>query len=412
MKLDADNVLKGIFRTLTTGSALTERRDELPVIEIDGIKCAVDALNKVVQAGEQREQRWFEVALFDVTPRRFLLREEQVELLHGEDPEWWSVTGSTRMAFVRALSRSKAMQYFAAKYHETATDCELARGFEFVDPTREDLPEELPPAPGFEAAVLAPVGPTMPGCCPHAGDPNHSCGDEGDAPALVGRPRGMRLVVDFPITDADDEIKIVHPDEFEFDANDQTALGAIQGVVDEWESKGVTMDQGGDEGRYELSLEGCEVLELDETIAKAKRILDDVARALRDAGFQSAPAMSEDLPVVANAPAPVGTEEISEDGDDAEFDAKGMKPEDFYFGVGDAGPQGGGKWLTICPKSYWNENHAAYDEHINAEHLFPEYLQHPDDAECLWSIPEDRQTEDVAIDMAVLGFERNVGLEG
>jgi hypothetical protein len=411
MKLDSTNVLRGIFQALM--------REPAPLNEIDGVKCVVDFLDATVKIGEDREQAWFEVALFDVTPRRFLSRDEQLDM-NLETEEWWNVTSPKRMAFVRAKSRSKAMQYFAAKFHETATDCELARGFEFVDPTKEELPEELPPAPGFE---LDPVGPTM--GCPHAGK-NHSCGDEvddedgdesGDGDGLrpdEEEPHGMRVVVDFPITDADDEMRLEHPDEFEFDAENRVALDAIQEVVDEWEAKGVTIDQGGDAGHYELGLEGCEALELDATLAQAKQILDDVARALRDAGIPSAPAIPDDpepSPEAKGQEEPKEGHEEAEEADGEEFDDSKMKPEDFYFGVGDAGPQGGGKWLTICPKKYWNENHTAYDEHINAEHLFPGYLQYPDDAECLWSIPEDKQTEDVAIDMSVLGFERNLELE-
>ena len=408
MKLDSINVLRGIFQALM--------REPAPLNEIDGVKCVVDFLGATIKIGEDREQTWFEVTLHDVTPRRFLSREEQTELLYGgEDPEWWSVTGPTRMAFVRALSRSKAMQYFAAKYHETATDCELARGFEFVDPTKEELPEELPPAPGF-----SPVGPTVPGCCPHAS--SNEDNDDGDEPSSQEEeePRGMKIVVDFQVTDADDEMRLEHPDEFEFDVENQTALDAIQSVVDEWESKGVTIDQGGDKGHYELSLEGCEALELDATLVQAKQILQDVARALRDAGIPSAPTMPDDpAPLPEDKPqeeaekGPEKTEYAGDDGVEPEF--RNLKPQDYYFGVGGGG---GGlmdeeAWLVICPKSFWDANGHMYDGYLgDVWKMFPEYLQSPEDMECTWMLPDGKMTEDVAIDMAVLGFDRNLILEG
>ena len=133
MKLDSDNVLKGIFAALTTGTGL-------PLIRIEGVPCAADGVNGVVQTGEGTEQRWFQVMLHDVTPKRFLSRDEQTEILYGEQDEWWTVMAPSRTAFVRARSRSLAMQYYSAKFHELAEDCELARGFEFIDPMAEKLP--------------------------------------------------------------------------------------------------------------------------------------------------------------------------------------------------------------------------------------------------------------------------------
>lgn len=424
MKLDSNNVLKALLDCIAnppddpTGCSEPQPppRDGLPVVSIEGVPCAIDCVNGVIQTGEDREQRWFEVALHDVTPKRFLSREEQ-EAMMSEAPDWWMVTAPSRMAFVRAKCRSQAMLFYAAAFHEKATDCELARSFDFVDPATVPLPEDV----AAEAARLAQEQADASGQAEDdaSGQADEDGDESGDCDGLrpdEEEPRGMRLVVDFPITDADDEMRIKHPDEFEFDMKDQAALDAIQSVVDDWESKGTTIDQGGDAGHYELSLAGgCEVLELDATIAKAKQILDDVARALRDAGISSAPAIPDAPEPAAEAEAQEEAKEGEEEGEGSEDGYANLKPEDCYFGVGGGG---GGlmdeeAWLMICPKSYWNANHRCYDGHLgDVWKLFPDYLQSPEDMECTWMLPDGKQTEDVAIDMAVLGFERNLEIEG
>lgn len=140
MKLDENSVLQHVFEALSA-RATEEKRDGLPVVTVEGIPCAVDILNRTLQTGEKQEQRWFEVTLHDVTPRRFLGEEEQDSLILEQTQEWWMVSGRDRTAFVRATSRRLAMKYFADKFHEDAVDCECAYGFSFIDPTEKPLEE-------------------------------------------------------------------------------------------------------------------------------------------------------------------------------------------------------------------------------------------------------------------------------
>lgn len=141
MRLDKENVLKHVLAVVAQDPTVPEeeKRDGLPVISIDGVKCAVDAMRATLQVGEGRDQRWWQVALHDATPRRFMSREEQ-ERLQAEVEDWWMVTSQARTAFVRAPSRSLAMQHFADRFPgEGGLDAELARGFEFVDPESDKL---------------------------------------------------------------------------------------------------------------------------------------------------------------------------------------------------------------------------------------------------------------------------------
>ena len=95
----------------------------------------------------------------------------------------------------------------------------------------------------------------------------------------------MKLVVDWYVGDADKEVRVRHPGTFGFDMNDAAALAAIQSVVDKYEAAGLTIDQGGDEGHYELGLpDGCDRKEVKALRVKAQALLDDVASALRAIG--------------------------------------------------------------------------------------------------------------------------------
>lgn len=139
MKLESHNVQRFIIDQLVRDENLhgEERRDNLPVIAIEGVPCAIDTNEAVVQTGEGKEQRWFKIYLSDVTPRRFLPVEEQ--LAEDEVDDWWMVTSSVRTAFVKAKSRSLAIERFNCKFPgEKACmmdepDAELTQGFEFIE---------------------------------------------------------------------------------------------------------------------------------------------------------------------------------------------------------------------------------------------------------------------------------------
>ena len=70
-----------------------------------------------------------------------------------------------------------------------------------------------------------------------------------------------------------------------------------------------------------------------------------------------------------------------------------------------------GPCMVLCPKKFWNDHHHMYDGHLDVQHLLPPYFE-GEDMECTWVLPDGKQTEEVAIDMATLGFERNLELEG
>lgn len=162
-KLESDNVLKAVFDALTA-KPLDEKRDGLLVVEIDGIKCAVDVANKTVQTGEGREQRWFEVTACDATPKRFLSAAEQMSFREETDSWWTVITTSGRTSFVHAKSRSQALERFAARYpgEIAGADCELARGFDFVDPDSSDWLSEVAPSDA-ETPAAAPLDEEKPG---------------------------------------------------------------------------------------------------------------------------------------------------------------------------------------------------------------------------------------------------------
>ena len=140
MKLTEENVRKALAAAMTMGPTdpVTEKRDGMPVVEIEGVKCAVDTVNGVIQTGEGKNQRWFELSLRDVTPKRFLPREEQLKLEEEHD-DWWLVSSSKRSCFVRSSKRSKAIEDFLRRFPGEAAsgidtpEAELARGFEFID---------------------------------------------------------------------------------------------------------------------------------------------------------------------------------------------------------------------------------------------------------------------------------------
>ncbi len=153
MKLDGREVCRHLFKMLTNSSNGAD--GGLPTVDIEGVKCVVDTTGRTVRTGEGREQAWYEVTIHDVTPNRFLTPEEQTEK-RSESDEWWNVTGPSAVTFVRAKSRSLAMMYYAEKYREIPADCELSRGFDFIDPTAEKLPElavELMPLFTYRAPV-------------------------------------------------------------------------------------------------------------------------------------------------------------------------------------------------------------------------------------------------------------------
>jgi hypothetical protein len=300
MKLDEENVRKHVIAVVKDDPTIPEDelRDGLPVVSIDGVKCAVDTNNGVIQTGEGREQRWFELHLRDVTPKRFLSREQQ-EAMAAEQEDWWLVSSSQRSCFVRNKKRSGAIMDFLMRFPGEAAfgmdmpEAELARGFEFIDDEGDRIRTEFIAKEVMETVADPPDPPQR----PQAATPQTPTGS-------MGCPPG------------------------------QCVCG------------------------------GC-------------------------------------------YPDPT---EASPEPDRPDF-----KPEDFYFGVAEASTFGGDtndKWLTVCPKKHWDEHHIPYDGHLDVEHLFPEYLQYPADMEAIWILPDNAMTEDVAIDMTVLGFERNLELEG
>jgi hypothetical protein len=318
MRLQDHNVIKAIMEAITQpemDSAHIERdlplRDGLPVTRIDGVPCAMDVVNGVIQAGEGREQQWFEVHLRDVTPKRFRSPEEQTKL-EQEHEDWWHVSSSQRSVFVRNRSRSGAVEDFLRRFPGEAAsgldmpDAELARGFEFID-------------------------------------------DEGD------RIRAEFIAKEVMETEAEAAPDPQYPQPGQNSASSQGVGGCPAG---------------------QCSCGGC-------------------------------------------YPEPSEDEEQDEQDDDINAvdpndPYQNLKPEECYFGV--AGESCGGdpdsKWLMVCPKDYWDKNHRAYDGYLgNIWKHFPSYMQAPEDMECTWAIPDDKGTEDVAIDMTVAGFERNLELE-
>jgi hypothetical protein len=141
MKLVGENVRKHILTAIKNGSVL-ELRDNMPVINIEGVKCAVDDINGVIQTGEGRNQRWFEVYMRDVTPKRFLTPKEQLDL-DRKHADWWVITSSQRTCFVRNCSRSGAIKAFLERFPDESSsdldgpEAELARGLEFIDDRSE-----------------------------------------------------------------------------------------------------------------------------------------------------------------------------------------------------------------------------------------------------------------------------------
>lgn len=116
MKLSVDDVLKYIF------SVLVEKGD--PVLNISGVHCDIDILNKVIKTVEDHQR--FEICLLDVTP---FTKEQELVV----EEEWWLVTTSQRSCFVQNKSRSGAVKDFLTKFPGKDTpDVELARGFEFI----------------------------------------------------------------------------------------------------------------------------------------------------------------------------------------------------------------------------------------------------------------------------------------
>ncbi len=218
MKLQDHNVVKGLIDALTgprpdeSGIEVSpELRDGMPVVSIDGIKCAVDVAGRVVQTGEGRDQRWFEVHVRDVTPKRFRTPEEQMKM-EQEHEDWWYVSSSQRTVFVRNRSRSGAIEDFLRRFPgESASgldmpEAELARGFEFIDDegdriraefvakeVMETQPEPEPdpqyPVPGQNAGAGTGTGHCHPGQCSCGGCyPEPTDDDEQEPPPAECKP--------------------------------------------------------------------------------------------------------------------------------------------------------------------------------------------------------------------------------
>lgn len=241
MKLDPENIRKHVIAVVKQDPAIPddELRDGLPVISIDGVKCAVDAVNGVIQTGEGKEQRWFELHLRDVTPKRFLTPEEQVKL-DAEHEDWWLVSSSQRSCFVRNRKRSGAVEDFLrrfpgeAAFGMDAPEAELARGFEFIDDEGDRIRAEFIAKEVMETEAIPPGAPRWPqpsapqpssgvGGCP----PGHcSCGGCYPEPSLddaltqpCGNEQGSPGDFYFGIGDSsDDRCLAIVPKEF-WDAN-------------------------------------------------------------------------------------------------------------------------------------------------------------------------------------------------
>lgn len=213
MKLQEHNVVKGLIDAFATRIAEDypemPPRDGMPVVSVDGVPCAVDVAGRVIQTGEGRDQRWFEVHVRDVTPKRFRSPEEQAKLAE-EHEDWWYVSSSQRTVFVRNRSRSGAIEDFLRRFPgESASgldmpEAELARGFEFIDDEGDRIraefvakevmetqpePEAAPqyPVPGQNAGAGTGTGHCQPGQC--------SCGgcypeptDDGEPPPAECKP--------------------------------------------------------------------------------------------------------------------------------------------------------------------------------------------------------------------------------
>lgn len=128
MKLEGHNVLRALINALFT------RSSDLPTADVDGVKCVADEINNVIRTGEGKEQRWFEVRMRDVTPRKFRTYEEQLEL-DREHADWWLVQSTGQSCFVRNRSRSGAIEDFLHRFpaEKGSVEAELARCFEFID---------------------------------------------------------------------------------------------------------------------------------------------------------------------------------------------------------------------------------------------------------------------------------------
>ena len=288
MKLESHNIFKALIGALAGPSAkdMARNPDGLPVSNIDGVPCAVDAVGGVIKAGEGKEQRWFELRLRDVTPRHLLTPEEQMDKneREAEHKDWWLVSSSKRSCFVRAESRHTAIDDFLRRFPgESASgldmpEAELARGFDFIDDEGDRIRV-------MEQDPIQPEDPQLP-----APGQRHQCGKVGG--------------------------------------------GCCGG---------------------ECSCGGC-------------------------------------------YPEPTG---------ETDKGNSGLKPEDFYFGIGDS-PDGA--YVCLVPKAFWDANHCMLDEHFDVQHLLPPYLGEPDQ-EATWMLPDGKYGEDVAIDMVVAGFERSEELE-
>jgi hypothetical protein len=306
MKLQDHNVAKAVIDALASPalgeptSESLEPRDGMPVVKIDGIKCAIDVAGRIVQAGDGHRQRWFEIVARDVTPRRYLPPEEQAALDEVLE-DWWMVTTSKRTCFVRNRSHGGAIKDFLSRFPgETAhgmdaPEAELARGFEFVDDEADKLRNELA--------------------------------------ELHSELHALKSAV--PVAPA--------PDEKEESAE-----------LTSEEEKELDEDEGLGRCKGECTCGGCY-----EEPTKPKPV------------------------------APV----------------KKGRPGDFYFGIGDT-PDG--TCVCLVPKRYWDANVCMEDNHFDVP--MPEYLGEPD-AEATWILPDGKLGEDVAIDMVVLGYDRNQDFE-
>lgn len=151
MKLQDHNIARALTEALTSPlGPVTEERDGLPVVAVEGVECAVDTPNRVIRTGSGKDQRWYEVHLRDVTPKRFLTPEEQTEIWgRDDDPkDWWIVSSSARTVFVRCKTRYDAIMDFLrrfpgeAAFGQAAPEAQVARGMQFIDDEGDRLREE------------------------------------------------------------------------------------------------------------------------------------------------------------------------------------------------------------------------------------------------------------------------------
>ena len=140
MRLTEDNLKKALLEALADPA--DSKRDGLPEVSVDGVRCAVDTVGATVRSGEGKDQRWWELLLRDVTPRRFLTAGQQADR-DSEVEDWWMVNTMTKTAFVKSASRREAIEKFLLRFpvedSSQSPDAELARGFDFVDESTEVL---------------------------------------------------------------------------------------------------------------------------------------------------------------------------------------------------------------------------------------------------------------------------------